>query len=79
MEAPEFLRRFGLSLVSVIIVGCAYPLPVFEYELSAHAALTSAIVDVYNKGNAALTISDAHRFAMVRATGSSGYSAAISW
>lgn len=66
MEAPEFLRQWGWGLAVLFIVGTAFPLPVFDYEVSTHAALTAAIIDAYNKSFSADAIADEFRFDMIR-------------
>ena len=53
MEAPEFLRRSRLIIYGIIVLGCAYPTLAYEYELTAHAALTAAIVEGYNESGLA--------------------------
>ncbi len=66
MEAPELLRGSLRVIIIFIVLGCAYPLPAYEYELAAHAALTASIVEGYNAGVASNDISSAHRFLMIR-------------
>ena len=69
MEAPEFiksLRGWGLGLSVVFITGILYPLPARDYEISAHAALTSAIIDKYNAAYPDAEIDDAYRFDLIR-------------
>ncbi len=69
MEAPEFvrfIRRWGLGLGVVFIVGIFYPLPARDYEISAHAALTNAIIEKYNATYPDAEIDSEFRFDLVR-------------
>lgn len=66
MEIRAFLREWGFSFGVVCIVGIAFPLTVFDYEISAHAALTAAIIDSYNTHFSDARIDDAFRFPLIR-------------
>lgn len=69
MEAPElvrFVRLWGWGLGVILVVGVAYPLPARDYEISAHAALTNAIIDTYNNAYPDEKIDDAFRFDLIR-------------
>ncbi len=69
MEAPEFLsfvRRWGLGLGAVFAFGILYPLPARDYEISAHAALTNAIIEKYNAAYPDNEIDDGFRFDLIR-------------
>ncbi len=69
METPElvgFIRRWGLGIGAVFAVGLLYPLPAKDYEISAHAALTSAIIDKYNAAYPDNEIDDIYRFDLIR-------------
>lgn len=69
MEAPEFVRfikRWGWGLSAVFVTGILYPLPARDYEISAHAALTNAIIDKYNNAYPDASIDDEFRFSLIR-------------
>jgi len=69
MEAPElinFCRRWGLGFVGAVMMGVMYPLPAQDYEISAHAALTSAIIDTYNAAYPDQEIDALYRFDLIR-------------
>ena len=69
MEAPELVRcikRWGRGLSAIFVTGILYPLPARDYEISAHAALTNAIVDKYNAAYPDAGIDDEFRFDLVR-------------
>lgn len=69
MEAPEllaFLRRWGLGLSAIFAIGILYPLPAKDYEISAHAALTNAIINAYNAAYPDNEIDTAYRFDLIR-------------
>lgn len=68
METPEFvksLRGWGLGLSTIFVVGILYPLPARDYEISAHAALTGAIIDKYNAAYPDAQIDDEFRFDLI--------------
>ena len=68
MEAPEllaFFKKFGASIICVLLVGVSYPLPAADYEISAHAALTRAIFDFHNKSFPDRTIPLEYRYDLV--------------
>ncbi len=66
METPEFLKNWGWGLAVVFITGVAFPVTVFDYEISAHAALTAAIIDAHNSAFASEKIADEFRFDLIR-------------
>lgn len=66
MEIRAFLREWGLAFSVVCVVGITFPLTVFDYEISAHAALTAAIIDSYNTHFPVARIDDAFRFPLIR-------------
>lgn len=68
MEAPEllgFIKKWGASVVCVLIIGVLYPLPAADYEISAHAALTQAIFDFHNSSFPDLVIPAEYRYALI--------------
>lgn len=68
MEAPEllgFFKKWGASVVCVLIIGVLYPLPAADYEISAHAALTQAIFDFHNTSFPARAIPAEYRYALI--------------
>ncbi len=66
MEAPGFLGKKLWVVAGLILLGCSVPRTVFEYEISAHAALTAAIIDAYNKNHPVTPIANEYRFAAIR-------------
>lgn len=66
MEIRAFLREWGFAFGVAGIIGIAFPLMVFDYEISAHAALTAAIIDSYNTHFPDARIDDAFRFPLIR-------------
>ncbi len=66
MEVAGFLKRFGLALVAACAVGVAFPLPARDYEISAHAALTEAIINKYNAAYPDAEIDAEFRFDLIR-------------
>ncbi len=66
MEAPGSIRKKLWAVAVLVVLGVGVPRPVFEYELSAHTALTGAIIDAYNKNHPAAPIADEYRLAVIR-------------
>ena len=66
MEAPEFVRQWGLALGALFIFSVVVPLPAQDYEISAHAALTNAIITTYNTAFPDTAIDDPFRFDLIR-------------
>ena len=66
METRTFLRKWWLAGIGVITLGMVFPYPVFEYEISAHAALTAAIIETHNRAHPENAIADEFRFDLIR-------------
>ncbi len=66
MEAAKFVRRYGLATAAVILCGISFPTTVFEYEISAHSALTSAMFDEYAKRFPDAPIDERYRSALTQ-------------
>ena len=66
METAKFLRNWGLALGAVCVFGILFPVTVYDYEISAHAALTNAMIDSYNTHFPQVKIDDSFRFDLLR-------------
>lgn len=66
MEIPELLRRWCRAAGIMILCGISFPITVFEYEVSTHAALTQAIFNEYNTRFKDAGIPEEYRFALVQ-------------